>query len=81
MAKAFVKDLGACIRAGYPIVTIVTPALERRVQCNQRTPGIGLVPFLGPPTNSHSPRLQWIGAAAGSVRPARDAQETQDLHC
>ena len=48
MAKAFVKDLGAYIRAGYPIVTIVTPVLERRVQCNQRTPGIGVVRFLGP---------------------------------
>ena len=48
MAKAFVKDLGACIRAGYPIVTIVTPVLERRLQCHQRTPGIGLVRFLGP---------------------------------
>jgi len=48
MAKAIVKNPGACIRAGYPIVTIVTPVLERRVQCNQRTPGIGLVPFLGP---------------------------------
>ena len=30
MAKAFVKDMGACIRVGYPIVTIVTPVLERR---------------------------------------------------
>ena len=48
MAKAFVKDPGACIRAGHPIVTIVTPVLERRLQCNQRTPGIGLVRFLGP---------------------------------
>ena len=48
MAKAFVKDLGAYIRAGYRIVTIVTPVLERRLQCNQRTPGIGLVRFLGP---------------------------------
>ncbi|MDO8463853.1 MAG: hypothetical protein Q7S46_01165, partial [Gallionella sp.] len=41
LAKALVKDLGACIRAGYPIVTIVTPVLERRLQCNQRTPRIG----------------------------------------
>ena len=48
MAKAFVKDMGACIRVGYPIVTIVTPVLERRLQCHQRTPGIGLVRFLGP---------------------------------
>ena len=48
MAKAFVKDPGACIRAGYPIVTIVTPVLERRLQCNQRTPGIGPVRFPGP---------------------------------
>lgn len=45
MAKAFVKDPGAHIRAGCPIVT---PVLERRLQCNQRTPGIGLVRFLGP---------------------------------
>jgi hypothetical protein len=30
MAKAFVKDLGACVGAGYPIVSIVTPVLERR---------------------------------------------------
>lgn len=30
MAKALVKDLGTRIRAGYPIVTIVTPVLERR---------------------------------------------------
>ena len=81
MAKAFVKDTGACIRAGYPIVTIVTPVLERRLQCNQRTPGIGLVRFLGLSDEQPSPRLQWIGAATGSVRPARDAQETQDLHC
>ncbi|HEX7498706.1 MAG TPA: hypothetical protein VF524_00215 [Polyangia bacterium] len=48
MAKAFVKDLDACSRTGYPIVTIVTPVLERRLQRNQRTPGIGLVRFLGP---------------------------------
>ena len=48
MAKAFVKDPGAYIHAGYPIVTIVTPVLERRLQCNQRTPGIGLLRFLGP---------------------------------
>ncbi len=48
MAKVFVKDLSACIRTGYPIGTIVTPVLERRLQCNQRTPGIGLVRFLGP---------------------------------
>ena len=34
-------------RAGYPIVTIVTPVLERRLRCKQRTPGIGLVRFLG----------------------------------
>lgn len=30
MAKVFVQELGACIRAGYPIVTIVTQVLERR---------------------------------------------------
>jgi hypothetical protein len=35
-------------RAGYPIVTIVTPVLERRLQCNSRTPRNGLVRFLGP---------------------------------
>jgi hypothetical protein len=30
MAKAFAEDPSACIRSGYPIVTIVTPVLERR---------------------------------------------------
>ena len=35
-------------RTGYPVVTIVTPVLEFRLQCNQRMPGIGRVRFLGP---------------------------------
>jgi len=32
MAKAIVKDLGACIRAGYPIVTIVSSEEDRALE-------------------------------------------------
>jgi len=32
MAKAFIKDLGAYIRAGYPIVTIVSSEEDRALE-------------------------------------------------
>ena len=62
---------GACNRAGDPIVTIVTPVLERRLQCNQRAAGIGLVRFPGPSDEQPFAAIavdwdcHWFSSAAG----------------